>query len=264
MSTIEQVFVNTRAGGRPALMPYLTAGYPDLKSLPAMVEQAGRSGADLLELGIPFSDPLADGPVLQRAGQMALERGFTLDGLFSALAEATRRGPPITLMTYINPVLARGMERFLDDAVQAGAAGVIVPDLPWIEAGPLNRLAKKRGLALIPLAAPTSTDEHLDAINRGGRGFVYGVSITGVTGLRQKLDPGVLPFAARLKQAVSLPVAMGFGIGTPDQAKAVGQAVDGVIVGSALVTALGERPQSAIQVIEEFVSAFREALAVSR
>lgn len=245
--------------GRPVLIPYVTAGHPRLSVLPALIRAAREAGADLMEVGLPFSDPLADGPVLQAAAATALAGGATVDRVFSALAAARDAGLPILLLTYVNPVLARGPERFLEEARDAGVDGLIVPDLPWAEARGLERAARTRGLALIPMAAPTSTDAHLRAIRRA-RGFVYGVSVTGVTGVRTALDPSTLAFAARLKAAVPLPVAIGFGIGTPEQAAAVARVADGVIVGSALVRALEAEPDDPPGVVRRLVGAFRRAL----
>lgn len=247
--------------GRPALMPYLTAGYPAPGMLADLVESAVNGGADLLEIGVPFSDPLADGPIVQHAAQVALDQGFRLADLFSELKSASHRAPgvPLVLLTYVNPVLAYGPEAFLDRAAASGASGLIVPDLPWMEAEGLDRLARERDLALIPLAAPTSTDAHLDAI-RSARGFIYGVSLTGVTGVRHSLDPGVVSFAQRLKKT-GLPVAIGFGISTPAHAQALVGVADGVIVGSALVRAVGEARGREVETVRTFVEGFRMALA---
>jgi tryptophan synthase alpha chain len=245
--------------GRPVLIPYVTAGHPRLDVLPAMIRAAREAGADLMEVGLPFSDPLADGPVLQAAAARALGQGVTVDQVFAALGAARDVGLPLLLLTYVNPVLARGPEHFLEGARAVGVDGLIVPDLPWAEARDLERAARARGMVLVPMAAPTSTDAHLRAIRRA-RGFVYGVSVTGVTGVRATLDPASLAFAARLKAALPLPVAIGFGIGTPEQARAVAQVADGVIVGSALVRALEADPDDAPGVVRRVVGAFRTAL----
>lgn len=260
---IRAAFAQSRQAGRPALMPYLTAGFPAPGTLADLVESAVAGGADLLEIGVPFSDPLADGPILQHAAQVALDQGFRLSDLFSEVEQATRRVPgvPLVLLTYVNPVLAYGPEAFLDRAVKSGVSGLIVPDLPWLEAGFLAELAGARELALIPLAAPTSTDAHLNAL-RKARGFVYGVSLTGVTGVRASLDAGVAAFAERL-QRTGLPVAIGFGISTPAHAKALVGRADGVIVGSALVKAIGDSPGREAQVVKTFVADFRAALEVT-
>lgn len=243
-----------------ALMPYLTAGYPDLASLPALLEAVAAGGADAVELGVPFSDPLADGPALQAAATAALAAGFTLDGLWAVLEHSLAQySLPVVLLTYVNPILAHGAARFVDRAAACGVAGLIVPDLPWAESGSLRRLTRDRGLALVPMATPNSPEVHLQRI-RAGQGFVYGVSVTGVTGVRDQLAPDVLAFASRLKAAVRLPVAMGFGISTPQQAARVGTVADGVIVGSALVSAIMQDPGQAARVATVRVRALRAAL----
>lgn len=254
---VEAVF---RGRQRAALMPYLTAGLPDLASLPRMLAALAAGGADAVELGVPFSDPLADGPALQAAATAALTAGFTLDGLWAVLERTLAQYPlPVVLLTYVNPMLAHGAARFVDRAAACGVAGLIVPDLPWAESGPLRRLTRDRGLALVPMATPNSPPGHLQRI-RSGAGFVYGVSVTGVTGVRDQLAPDVLAFASRLKDAVRLPVAMGFGISTPEQAARVGRVADGVIVGSALVTAVMQDPAHAAEVATARVRALRAAL----
>jgi tryptophan synthase alpha chain len=248
-----------RRAGQAALIPYLTAGFPALDILPTLVGEAFRAGADVVEVGVPFSDPLADGPTIQATATAALNRGFRLDRFWPVLTEAVPAEDPVVLLTYVNPVIAWGVDRFMADAAAAGVAGLIIPDLPWIEAAPFRRSAERRGLALIPLAAPTSTDAHLAAI-RSARGFVYGVSVTGVTGVRRTLEEGVIAFAERLRRAVSLPVAIGFGISTPDQAQRVGEVADAVIVGSALMQAIAAQEEDAPTVVRGFVTAFRSAL----
>lgn len=253
------VFQRTRGEGRAALMPYVTAGFPRLRDLGPMLRAAARAGADLVEVGVPFSDPLADGPVVQHASEAALNTDYRLADLFPTLGAVADDAPPTVLLTYVNPVLAYGMERFLKEARDAQVTGVIIPDLPAAESREMERAAQRVGLALIPLAAPTSTDQHLAAISTGP-GFIYGVSVTGVTGVREKLDPSVLAFARRLKAHVKRPVAIGFGISTPDQARAVGMEADGVIIGSALLRAIGERPEAPARAVEEFVSGIRKAL----
>lgn len=256
---IAAAFASARAGKRAALMPYVTAGYPTLASLGPQLRAAGRAGADLVEVGVPFSDPLADGPIVQQAAEEALRGGYRLGELFSAIREVARDAPPLVLLTYINPVLAYGAERFLEEARDAGVTGLIVPDLPLVESGALGRAAARRDLVLVPMAAPTSTDAHLAAVAEGP-GFVYGVSVTGVTGVRERLDPEVLAFADRLKAKIRRPVAIGFGISTPNQAREVGARADGVIIGSALVRAIGQRLSCPEAAVEEFVARIRQAM----
>jgi tryptophan synthase alpha chain len=232
-------------GRRAALMPYLMGGFPDLDASRAVGEAAADAGADLLELGIPFSDPLADGPVIHAAGTRALAAGATPQavlGVCAALAERL----PVVLMVYANLVLAGGAGRFAARAAAAGAAGLIVPDLPHDEAGELRAACDAEGLALVPLVAPNTPPERMEAIGRDARGFVYAVSLTGTTGERDELPPGLSDTVERVRASSSLPVAVGFGIATSEQAAAVSGLADGVIVGSRLVRAAGEGGPAAV------------------
>jgi tryptophan synthase alpha chain len=226
-------------GRRAALMPYLMGGYPDLDTSRAAGLAASDAGADLIELGVPFSDPLADGPVIHAAGTEALAAGATPHGVLR-VCEALAERLPVVLMVYANLVLAGGAERFAARAAAAGAAGLIVPDLPHDEAGELRAACDAEGLALVPLVAPTTPPERLEAIGRDGRGFVYTVSLTGTTGERDALPPGLPATVEHVRASTSLPVAVGFGIATTEQASAVAGLADGVIVGSRLVRAAGE------------------------
>lgn len=259
MGRLEAAFAAARSEGRAALIPYVTAGYPDMKTLPGLLEALARAGADIIEIGIPFSDPLADGPVLQRAATQALANGTRIRDILARVAEVSPLLPPLVFLTYINPVYRYGIGEFAHAARGAGVEGLIIPDLPWVEGRDMRRAAEKSGMALIPLVAPTSTAEHLRAIRRG-RGFVYGVSVTGVTGARGLVDMGVAGLVERVRAATDLPVAVGFGISTPDQAREVGMVADGVIVGSALVKAIGDNPGRAEAAAYEFVSAMYRAL----
>lgn len=262
VTRLDRMFASTQGQGRAALMPYVTAGYPHLAVLPDLLAALATADADAVELGIPFSDPLADGPALQSAATQALDAGFHLEEFWAVLSEALAHYPlPVVLLCYINPILAHGPNRFLDSAKSAGVSGLIVPDLPWLEADRLRRLTERHGLALVPMATPNSRADHLAYI-RSGRGFVYGVSVTGVTGVRDQLAPDVLAFARRLQQAVPLPVAIGFGISTPAQAGEVGQVADGVIVGSAIVRAQMDEPAAAARVTEHLVRQFRAAMVL--
>jgi tryptophan synthase alpha chain len=223
---------------RAALMPYLMGGFPDVETSAAIGDACIDAGADLLELGIPFSDPLADGPVIQAAGTTALRNGATPDGIL-AVCERLAARAPIVLMTYVNIVLARGYERFADQAVSAGAAGLIVPDVPLEESDELRAACDARGLALVPLVAPTTPDERLRRIGAKARGFVYTVSVVGTTGERAATDASEL--LARVKASTDVPVALGFGISNAEQAaRAADDGADGVIVGSRLVRAAAE------------------------
>jgi len=230
-------------GKRAALMPYLMGGYPSLDESRAIGLACADAGADLVELGVPFSDPLADGPVIHAAATEALEAGVTPLWVLEVCAALSER-LPVVLMAYANLVL--GHTGFLDRAVAAGAAGVIVPDLPHDEAASLRADCDERGIALVPLAAPTSTDERMAEIGADARGFVYTVSLTGTTGERDALPPALERTVERVRAAANVPVAVGFGISTPEQAAAVGEVADGVIVGSRLVRAAGEGGADAV------------------
>jgi tryptophan synthase alpha chain len=240
-------------GKRAALMPYLMGGYPDLDSSRAAGLEAAAAGADLIELGVPYSDPLADGPVIHAAGTAALSAGVTPDdvlGVCQALAERL----PVVVMVYANIVLARGAEAYARRAAAAGAAGLIVPDLPQEEAGEVRDACATAGLALVPLVAPSSAPERVGEIARTAQGFVSAVSLAGTTGERRPLPPEQL--VERVRAVAEVPVAVGFGISTAEQAATVGDLADGVIVGSRIVRAAGEGgPQAVAAVVRELAEA---------
>lgn len=219
---------------RAALMPYMMGGFPDMKSSQRIGETYLEAGADLIELGVPYSDPLADGPVIQSADQVALRSGATVEGVLE-LADPLASKVPVVIMAYVNTVLAYGRERLVERLATGGIAGLIVPDQPVEEAGKLLEACDRSGVALVQLAAPTSTDGRLEAISKASRGFIYAVSVTGVTGERGELPSGLADFIERLRGHSSLPIAVGFGIGTPGQAAEVAEMADGVIIGSRLV-----------------------------
>ena len=225
--------------GRAALMPYLMGGFPDGETALAIGRAYADSGADLVELGVPFSDPLADGPVIQEAGARALEAGATPESVLetaSALSDAV----PVVLMTYGNLVMARGTDEFVSDLAAAGVSGLIVPDLPLEESDELGEACERRGIALVPLAAPTSSEERMEQIGSQARGFLYTVSVSGTTGERSG-DDGYTEIIERARSHSRVPVALGFGISTPEQASAAADAgADGVIVGSRLVREAAE------------------------
>jgi tryptophan synthase alpha chain len=255
--TIAAAFATS--GKRAALMPYLMGGFPDLDTSREIGEACAEAGADLVELGVPFSDPLADGPVIHAAGTAALAAGATLHGVLE-VARALTESVPVVLMCYANLVLARGTERFADELAERGVSGLIVPDLPLEEAGGVLRACDAAGVALVPLVAPTTPDERLALIGRAARGFVYTVAVTGTTGERQGLDHDVAAMLARTKAHTEVPVALGFGIGTPEAAAAVADAgADGVIVGSRLVRAAAESPEPPAAV-RDLVGRFAAAL----
>ncbi|MEA2363069.1 MAG: tryptophan synthase alpha chain [Thermoleophilaceae bacterium] len=244
-------------GKRAALMPYLMGGYPDLDASADSGLAAAAAGADLIELGIPFSDPLADGPVIHAAGTAALERGATPHGVLR-VCERVSAQVPVVLMVYVNVVLNAGPAAFALRAAAAGAAGLIVPDLPHDEAGEVRAACDAEGLALVPLVAPTTTPERMAEIGASARGFVYTVSLTGITGERGELPPGLADTVARAKSASEAPVAVGFGISTAAQASAVADLADGVIVGSRIVRAAGDGGAAGVgAVVAELADALR-------
>ncbi|TMQ14943.1 MAG: tryptophan synthase subunit alpha [Candidatus Rokuibacteriota bacterium] len=266
MSRLEATFARLRARGERALMPYFTAGDPSLAETRRLVAEAERRGADVVELGVPFSDPLADGPVIQRAGARALAAGATLPRVLESVATLRAEGVrlPIVLFTYYNPVLAFGLKSFARTAADAGADGVIVPDLPYEEAEPLRAEAEPAGLDLVQLVAPTSTPSRVRAIARVSRGFIYVVSVLGITGERPQLPPDLDAQVRTLRLVTTKPLCVGFGVSTPEQVAAVGRVADGVIVGSAIVRLI-ERHTADPKLVDElgtFIAALKEPLRV--
>jgi tryptophan synthase alpha chain len=244
-SRLDATFAALRARHERALVAYFTAGDPSLALTRKLVVEAARRGADVIELGIPFSDPLADGPVVQRATQRALAAGVTLPRVLELVREM--RGEvsvPLVFLTYYNPILAFGLKAFCRTSVEAGIDGVIVADLPPEESGPLRSEAMAAGLDLIHLVAPTSTPERMRKIARASEGFVYMVSLTGVTGERTTLAPELTQQLRAFRAITTKPVCVGFGIGTPEQAALVGRLADGVIVGSAIVRLVEQHASS--------------------
>ncbi len=238
---IAEAFESARANGRrAALMPYLMGGFPDLDASRRIGLAYAEAGADLVELGVPFSDPLADGPVIHAAGTVALRAGVTVQGVLD-VGRAIAERVPVVVMCYANPIYARGVERFADALVDAGASGLIVPDLPLEEAAAALAACDERGLALVPLVAPTTPEERLARIGAQARGFLYTVSLTGTTGERAGATDGLAGVVGRAAANTNVPVAVGFGISTAAQAAAAADAgAEGVIVGSRLVRAAGE------------------------
>jgi tryptophan synthase alpha chain len=236
-------------------MPYLMGGFPTIEGSKEVGFAYADGGADLVELGVPFSDPLADGPVIHAAGTAALEAGVTPLWVLEVCAAISER-IPVVLMAYANLLL--GHDAFVQKAAAAGAAGLIVPDLPHDEAGGLREECDSLGIALVPLAAPTTTDERMAEIGADARGFVYTVSLSGTTGERDELPPELGQTVERVRATTEVPVAVGFGISTPEQARAVGDVADGVIVGSRLVRAAGE---GGAEEVGELVRGLNEALA---
>jgi len=244
---------------RPSLVAYVTCGDPDLATTREIVFAAIDAGAGIVELGAPFSDPVADGPVIQRASQRALRKGTTIDQVIQLAREIRQRSSAgLILFSYWNPILHMGLARFAAAAQDAGVDGVLVTDLPVEEAGDYLREMRRRELATVFLAAPTSTDERLKAIAKASRGFIYAVSRTGVTGVRQQLPDDAQKLVRRLRKYSKLPIAVGFGISTPEQFMAVGGFAEAAVVGSAIVEIIernrGKEPQSVAEFVRRLVA----------
>jgi len=238
-TSIDTAFSKRLAEGGAALIPYLTAGYPDAEASFSLMGGLVEAGADIIELGIPFSDPLADGPTIQRSSFQALERGMTAAGTLELLRRFRNTySTPVVLFSYLNPIFRYGLESFLADATEAGADGLLLTDLPTGADGTLEGQIADSDLDLIRLLAPTTPPHRMAAVAEGGSGFLYYISRTGVTGAQQELRGNLKGEVEVIRKAVSLPIAVGFGISTPEQAKAVAEAADGVVVGSALINAL--------------------------
>src|SRR3990172_1667161 len=263
MSRLARTFAGLRGRGARALIPYFTAGDPSLAATRQLVLEAARRGADVVELGVPFSDPLADGPVIQRALAAGVSLARVLELAREARGEVTI---PIVLLTYYNPVHAFGLKAFAHGAVEAGVDGVIVADLPPEEAGPLAAEARAAGLDLIHLVGPTSPPERMRLIARKSPGFTYLVSLTGVTGARTTLPPDLAENLRQLRAVTSKPVCVGFGISTPEQVAAVAPYADGVIVGSAIVRLVETHTGSDRLVMEvvNFIASLKEPLRSTR
>jgi tryptophan synthase alpha chain len=262
LARVEAAFAAAREEGRAALMPYLMGGFPDQETATAVAGAYADAGADLVELGVPFSDPLADGPVIHDADTAALAAGATLKSVLETCAAVADR-LPVAVMCYANMVLAAGAGAFSAEAAEAGAAAVIVPDLPLEEQGEIGEALAGRGLALVPLVAPTTPPARLDAICAAAEGFVYVVSTRGVTGEREGVPADLKQLVASVKDLASVPAAVGFGISTPEQAAEIGAIADGVIIGSRLVREVADAPDhdAAVAGVGDFLRATREALA---
>ena len=241
MSRITETFAQLKAAGRPGLVTYITAGDPSLARTRDLLFALARSGADVIELGVPFSDPLADGPVIQRASERALAAGTTLDAVLGLVAEVRAELPtPIVLFTYANPIVRMGFEVFAQRAADAGVDGVLLLDVPIEEAAEVQSLLDARDIDTIFLLSPTTTPERIRDAARLGRGFLYAISRLGVTGVRDSVADGADALVARIKRETSLPLALGFGISHPDHVQAVGRWADAAVVGSGLVQVIAE------------------------
>jgi tryptophan synthase alpha chain len=257
VSRIDRTFKRLRRQGRKAFIPYVMAGDPSLERTRELVLMLEDRGADIIELGVPFTDPLADGPVIQAAAQRALAAGVRLRHVISFVRDIrAESGIPIVLMTYYNPVFKYGEERFARDASEAGVDGLIVPDLPPDEARGLISVSRKTGLDTIFLLAPTSTPRRMKAVAKAARGFIYYVPMTGITGAQLRVDPQIRQSMEAIRALSPRPVAVGFGVSTPEEAGALAELADGVIVGSAIV----KRAAAGGPDLGEFVTGLRKAI----
>ena len=258
------VFAANRAAGRKALAPFVTAGDPDTATTVAVLEAIDRAGASLCELGVPYSDPIADGPVIQSSYTRALGAGITLEGMFGIAREASARVQmPILAMASYSLIFRRGIERFVADATAAGLAGFVVPDLPLEESDELDAACRTAGLALVRLVTPTTPPDRAEQIARRSTGFLYCVSVAGVTGARTELPPGLIERIEWLRTKTDVPILVGFGISGPDQVRAVAAVADGVIVGSALVRQVAELASQPREQLVAGVEQFIEPLATA-
>ncbi|MFI5293972.1 MAG: tryptophan synthase subunit alpha [Thermodesulfovibrionales bacterium] len=258
MSRIEKKFKEVLRRKGKAFIPYIMAGDPNLERTRELVGILEECGADVIELGVPFSDPLADGPTIQKAAQRALSEGVTLGKAIEFVGSLRRTTQiPIVLMTYYNLIFRYGEERFVREAYTAGVDGIIVPDLPPDEAGPLLSFSKNTGFDVIFLVAPTSTGERIKKVARASRGFIYYVSITGITGSKLSVDASIGSHIEKIRQISRKPVAVGFGIATPEEASEIAKIADGVIVGSAIV----KRVEDTDENLKQYLISLRKAIS---
>jgi tryptophan synthase alpha chain len=264
MASIDKVFATLRADGRKALMPFVTAGDPDLAFTGAVLRELVARGASLCEVGVPYSDPIADGPVIQASYTRALDKGVKLAGILQMLGETTPRlsAPAVTMVSYAI-VYRHGAEKYCDDARAAGAAGLIVPDLPVEESPGLAKICAARGLSLIQLVTPTTPRDRAVRICETSTGFVYYVSVAGITGERTQLPPDLVDNVGWLRQQTALPICIGFGISTPEHVKLLAPVADGLIVGSAIVrriAATDKPPDAVIKDVGDYLATLVAAL----
>jgi len=255
MSRIASVF----KPGHKALIAYLTVGYPSLETTYEAASILADNGCDIIELGIPFSDPLADGATIQKASYQALQQGITPQTCLEAAQQLRQRvDVPLVFMSYYNPILSYGLEAFCQASAEAGVDGIIIPDLPPEEGVELEANANRHKLDLIYLLTPTSPEERISLVAEKSRGFIYLVSLTGVTGARQTLPPGLEDFVKRVRQKAQQPLCVGFGVSTPEQAKRAGGAADGIIVGSRLIQLIEQ--DNTLSSLKSFTLSLRQAL----
>ena len=267
MSRIGKTFRTLRSRHEKALIPYIMAGDPSLKTTDDLVLALEKSGADMIELGVPFSDPIADGPVIQRAGQRALQRRTSLIDILGMVRDLRFKTEiPLILMTYANPVFRLGVQNFIHSAVSSGVDGVILPDVPLEEGKSIMTLAAEEGLDVILLAAPTTPRSRLVRIVQSTHGFLYYVSLTGITGAKLKQLQEIKSRLHQIRRLTDKPISVGFGISTPEQAASLARAADGIVVGSAIVRLIEENADQPdlIRIVGDFVRSMKKALAPSR
>lgn len=259
---IDAMFRNSNHQGNPVLGLFLTVGYPDIESSTELSKAVLEVGGDFLELGVPFSDPLAEGSTIQKTSYDALQQGVTVSQCLDVVRTLRSRDveKPLIFMGYYNPYLRYGLSRFVREAAEAGVDGLIVPDLPYEESGLLSEICKTHGVYLVPLLAPTSTDDRIAVVCEKAQGFIYCVSVTGVTGARAKLNNEIKDLVARIRECTSLPVMVGFGISTPKQVEDISHFATGSVVGSALLDVISKASKrSAIEAACQFVASLRSS-----
>ena len=267
MDRLKQSFDSLAARGAMGIIPYLTVGFPSVKDTLSLVPALIDGGADVIELGVPFSDPLADGPTIQRASSHALAQGVNLGTCLQVCKQLRNAGitVPLVLMGYYNPIISYGLDRFGADSQNSGVDGLIVPDLPIEEAGPLQTTCRQHGIHLISLLAPTSTDERIARSCEKASGFVYCVSLTGVTGAREELPPGISTFIQRVRKHTDLPLAIGFGISQRQHVETLASWAQAAVVGSALIEVVENTPDGQREAaVKDFVAALKGIVPTQR
>lgn len=260
---LESKLNRLKSENKKALITYITAGDPDLNTTIEVIKTMEEAGVDVVEIGIPYSDPLADGPTIQEASTRALKSGTNLNGIFSMIGQVRPQiRIPLVIMTYINPILQFGVERFCEEAAKVGVDGLIIPDLPFEEKSLIEEFVRKYDLALVPLLAPTTPRERIKTLCEKAQGFVYCVSLTGVTGVTSKTADNIKEFLNNTKEFSPVPVAVGFGISTPEQAKNLSIQADGIIIGSAIINLLQQKgtASSGLAALREYLREVKEAM----
>jgi len=263
MSKISRTFEKLKSEGRKALIPFITAGYPDINTTEKFIYELEKSGADLIELGVPFSDPMADGPVIQMASERSLVNGTNLKTILELVKKVRRKTEiPIILMGYYNPFFIYGLKRVSRDAKDAGVDGFLIVDLPPEEAGEMKTQADTAGLDIVFLLAPTSDEKRINLITKNGTGFIYYVSLTGVTGIRSELDRDIRKQITKIRRKTKLPIGVGFGISSPAHAKRVSKWADAVVVGSAIIKIVenSSSKKQMVQRVAKFVNDLKKAM----